>query len=179
MINDVGPRRAPPEVETSPSSTMATLAARSPLIDSNVDAAISHLLDFTAASNKDGRAAIAGRRAACVVPPPPAPPPLPLALAHQHRPTLQQQLLNLQPPAAQTPMLPLSEGRCIPAGRRRNSREVERGIDFTLTGARGDGPTAPSDLLFPPAQATPRKPRAADTRPLWLRSPGGAENERR
>lgn len=167
MLNEVvRPRRATQDIEASPSSTMATLApARPPLMDSNAHAAISQLLDFT----KDGsssRAAIAGRRAACAVAPPPPPP-----LEFTHYPPLQQQLLSLQQQAAPAPsLLLLSEEGRVPAGRRRSAKDVYRCADFTLaTGGRGD----PATML-----ASPRAPRAADSRPLWLRN-DGAENQRR
>lgn len=168
MLNEVvRPRRATQDIEASPSSTMATLApARPPLMDSNAHAAISQLLDFT----KDGsssRAAIAGRRAACAVAPPPPPP-----LEFTHYPPLQQQLLSLQQQAAAPApsLLLLSEEGRVPAGRRRSAKDVFRCADVTLaTGGRGDAAT----ML-----ASPRAPRAADSRPLWLRN-DGAENQRR
>lgn len=144
---------------------------RKPLADGNINDALSQLLDFTQ-DGKPSRAAVAGRRRGTLAPSnATSPPPLPLLPPPPMAPPTQQSL----PP----PSLPEGHG-IVHNGRRRNSSD-----DFAMGGARSDPLAAaalPLDqLLFPTAQTTPRKMhlRNADTRPLWLRTPDGVENQRR
>jgi len=167
---EIIPRRSAAS-DTSPTSTMTQLPTRRPLVDGiNLDDTLSMLLDFTK-EGQPSRAAVAGRRrgttATCSISPLLTTPLAPTAT--------QQPPSDLQLPP---PMAAASEGRSIYNGRRRNSRDTEWSGESTAFA----GPLSAATLAELPravftAQPTPRNVR--DPRPMWLRTPDGAENQRR